>query len=103
MKFKVGDNVLVTGGKDKGRKGKIERAYPQTGKVMVKGVNQYKRHVKRQGENQPGGILTLERPLPLAKVALICPKCQKVTRIGYQMAKTGGQKQRICKKCQGVL
>mgnify|MGYP001610201321 FL=1 len=102
MKFKAGDTILVTAGKDKGKKGKIEKVLVQAGKVLVKGVNLYKRHVKPKGENQKGGIISLERPLPVANVALICSKCDKPTRAGYQVSKTG-IKQRICRKCGGVL
>lgn len=101
MKFKVGDTVLVTAGKDKGRKGTIERAWPKTSRILVKGVNLYKRHVKGK-EGQRGGIITLERSLSVAQVAIICPACQKPTRINYQLGKAG-RKQRICNKCQGGL
>ena len=102
MKLKVNDQVLVTAGKDKGRKGKIDRLLPSQSAVLVKGINQYKRHVKSRGKDQPGGIITLDRPLPVANVALICPQCKHVTRVGYQVSKSG-QKHRICKKCQGAL
>lgn len=102
MKLKVNDQVLVTAGKDKGRKGKIEAVFPQKTTVRIKGINQYKRHFKSRGKDQPGGIVTRDRPLPVANVALICPKCKKPTRVGYQLSKSG-QKHRICKKCQAPL
>ena len=101
MKLKVGDKVLITMGKDKGRSGKVERIVVGKEAIVVKGINQYKRSVKRRGE-QAGGTITLERPINVAKVALICPACNKPTRIGYVIADKG-QKQRICKKCKGVL
>jgi large subunit ribosomal protein L24 len=97
MKFKVGDNIKVTAGKDKGREGKIEKVFPKAFKVLVAGVNLYKKHVKGF-QGQKGGIYDIPRPLGLGKVALICPKCKKITRIGY--LKKAEKKVRICKKCR---
>ena len=102
MKFKKGDTVLVTAGKDKGRKGQVEKVDWKNNRVLVKGVNLYKRHVKPKGEGQKGGIVSLERSLPVANIALWCSKCEKRTRAGYQLSK-GGVKQRICRKCEGIL
>ena len=96
MKFKIGDNVKITAGKDKGRDGKIERVFPKTLLVIVPGVNLYKKHVKGF-QGQKGGIYDIPRPLGLGKIALICPKCKKVTRIGFSTK--GEKKARICKKC----
>ncbi|MCX6705559.1 MAG: 50S ribosomal protein L24 [Candidatus Woesebacteria bacterium] len=97
MKFKIGDNVKITAGKDKGRDGKIEKIFPKTLKVVVPGVNLYKKHVKGF-QGQKGGIYDIPRPLGLGKIALICPKCKKVTRIGFSTK--GEKKARICKKCK---
>ncbi|PIP57605.1 50S ribosomal protein L24 [Candidatus Woesebacteria bacterium CG22_combo_CG10-13_8_21_14_all_39_10] len=96
MKFRIGDNVKITAGKDKGRDGKIEKIFPKTFKVLVPGVNLYKKHVKGF-QGQKGGIYDIPRPLGLGKIALICPKCKKVTRIGFSTK--GEKKARICKKC----
>jgi len=97
MKFKIGDNIKVTIGKDKGREGKIEKLFLKKGSVIVPGVNMYKKHVKSVGEVK-GGIYDLPRPLSVSKIAFICPKCKKITRIGYRIA--GKEKVRICKKCK---
>ncbi len=97
MKFKIGDNVKITAGKDKGRDGKIERVFPKTLLVVVPGVNLYKKHMKGF-QGQKGGIYDIPRPLGLGKIALICPKCKKITRIGYSVK--GEKKARICKKCK---
>lgn len=96
-KFKIGDNVKITSGKDKGREGKIEKILD--GEVLIDGVNIYKKHVKASQvrEGQKGGIYSLPRPLPVASIALICPKCKKVTRIGIRMV--GEEKVRVCRKC----
>lgn len=101
MKFKKGDEILITGGKDKGKRGKIDRVLTKENAVVVLGVNLYKRHTKRRDEKNPGGIIDFPRPLPTARVALICPKCKKPTRIGY--AVTQKEKQRICRKCKQLI
>lgn len=98
MKIKKGDNVKVVAGKDKGKTGKVEKTFPKVGKVLVLGVNQYKRHVKAS-QNKPSEIATITKPLPIAAIQLICPKCNLPTRVGYVLGKTN-KKERICKKCQ---
>ncbi len=97
MKFKIGDTVKITIGKDKGREGKIERVIPKKNTVVVPEVNMYKKHVKGS-QGQKGGMYDIPRPLNLAKIALICPNCKKQTRIGTNIVK--GIKLRTCKKCK---
>jgi large subunit ribosomal protein L24 len=97
LKFKKGDTVKITAGKDKGREGKIEKVMLAESKVVVPGVNLYKKHVKGFGDVK-GGVYDIPRPLGYGKVALICPKCKKMTRVGFGMA--GKEKVRICKKCK---
>lgn len=97
MKLKINDTVKVTLGKDRGKTGKVEKVLPKINAVVVAGINLYKKHKKAQGEKQPGGIIEILKPLNVAKVALVCPKCHQPTRIGYQDQDT--KKVRICKKC----
>lgn len=101
MKLKKGDQVMVITGKDKNAKGKIEKVFLKQGRVLIPGINVYKKHVKPQGEGKPGGIVDITKPLPVTNVALICPKCGQRTKISYQLTKIG--KQRICRKCQAVI
>lgn len=105
MKFKKGDEVLVTTGKDRGRRGKIEAVLPREQAVLVSGVNIYKRHLKPRGQDKPGGIIDITKPLAVAKIALICPKCGKPTRVGYQLERGNEtpSKLRTCLKCKGVI
>ncbi len=98
MKLKKGDTVVVTIGKDKGKKGKIEKVFPKEDMVLVGGVNAYKRHTKKRDEKTPGGIIEHNRPLAVSKLALVCPKCGKATRVGFIVTK--GEKVRICRKCE---
>ena len=96
LKLKVGDKVKVVSGKDSRREGEIERIYVKEGNVLLPGLNIYKKHVKG-AQGQKGGIYELPRPIPVAKVMLICPKCKKLARVGFRLA--GDEKVRFCKKC----
>lgn len=96
LKLKLGDTVKIIAGKDKGREGKIEKIYPDEGKAIVPEVNLYKKHVKGYGEVK-GGVYDIPRALGFGKIALICPKCKKVTRVGFKFVDK--EKLRICRKC----
>jgi large subunit ribosomal protein L24 len=96
LKLKIGDTVKVTAGKDSGREGKIEKILVTEEKALVPGVNLYKKHVKGFGDVK-GGVYDIPRPLGFGKIALICPKCKKITRVGFKMA--GSEKVRVCRKC----
>ena len=96
MKFKVGDSVQVMMGKDKGRVSKIVKVLPRVDMVVVEGVNEYKRHIKSRGQNQKSEIVTITKPMHVAKVALADPKSKKPTRIVYKIK--DGKKERIAKK-----
>ena len=101
MKLKKGDSVKIVLGKDKGKTGKIEKVLAKVDKVLVTGVNQYKRHLKARAQGQQSEIVTITKPLPSQNVALICPNCKVQTRIGFRIEKSG--KIRICKKCDKKL
>lgn len=97
LKLKIGDNVKITIGKDKGREGKIEKIFPKSQTVLIPGVNIYKKHVK-SFEGQKGGVFDIPRALPFSKIALICPKCKKPTRVAFKIL--AKEKVRICAKCR---
>lgn len=84
-------------GKDDGKEGVVEKTWPKNNAVTIPGVNLFKRHFKPRSERQKGGIIDVPRPLPVSNVALICPKCKQVTRVGYKL--TNSKKVRICRKC----
>ena len=100
FKFKVGDEVIVTAGKDKGKKGKVEKVFPKENKLVVEKTNLYKRH-KKATRTQAAGIYQIARPIPASAVAIICPKCSRPTRVGFTIE--GKTKIRICKRCQGSI
>lgn len=97
MKIRKGDKVKILLGKDRGKEGKVEFVLVKKEKVFVGGVNLYKRHVKKHGTIE-GGIIDLPKPMDISNVALICPNCKKVTRVGIN--KLENTKVRICRKCK---
>jgi large subunit ribosomal protein L24 len=101
MKIKKGDTVKVVRGKDSGKIEAVVKVLTKEAKVVVENVNQYKRHVKSRMPGQKFEIITITKPLPIANVQLVCPKCKKQTRVGYKMIKD--DKVRVCKKCQAEL
>lgn len=100
MKFKLGDTIIVKTGDDKGRTGKVIELFAKKGKVLVDGVNNYKRAMKAQG-NQPAGIVTLSRPINASNVMIVCPHCGKTTR--PVLSGTGHDKIRLCRHCSKPL
>ncbi|TRZ52340.1 50S ribosomal protein L24 [bacterium] len=101
MKIKKGDKIKVTAGKDKGRDGVVEKVYQNAKKVVVTGVNIYKKHVKKNEKMPQGGIVEIPRAMDVSKLVLVCPKCGKATRVGYKVEKN--KKYRICKKCESKI
>ena len=101
LHVKKGDTVVVLSGKEKGKQGKIISAMPAKGMVVVEDVNKVKRHTKPSIKTPQGGILDKEMPLNACKVMLICPACNKATKIGHK--EVDGKNVRVCKKCGEVV
>ena len=105
MNVKKGDTVVVLSGKDKGKQGKVSSTVPAEAKVVVEGVNMVTCHTKPRRQGEEGGIVRREAPLYASKVQVVCPKCNKPTRVGTKrVAKTISGKERmvgvrVCKKC----
>ena len=97
MKLRKGDTVKVLSGNDKGKTGEILEIIPKTEKIVVKGINIRKKSVKPRRQGEQGGIIPSEASIHSSKVALVCPKCGKITRVGYSVEKD--EKVRVCKKC----
>ena len=97
------DNVLVTTGKDRGKRGRVLRVLPEKHRLVVEGVNFVKRHTKpNPSQNVKGGIMEREAPLHASNVQLVCPECGAPTRVGRRRL-DDGRKVRICRKCEGVV
>jgi len=99
--IKTGDTIEVITGKDRGKRGKVVSADPKSERVVVEGHNLAKRHMKPRpipGGQQmaPGGIFEQEQPLRRSNIMLVCPSCDKTTRVGK---KADDAKVRVCKQC----
>ena len=97
------DTVIVTTGKDSGKRGRVLKVIPDKNRVIVEGVNIIKRHTRPNPQrNIKGGIVEREASLHASNVQLVCPECGKMTRIGRKVL-ADGRKVRICRKCEGVV
>ena len=100
---KSGDTVMVMSGEDKGKTGKVQKAFPETGKVIVEGVAMVKKHQKPRGQGMPGGIIEKEAAIAACKVMVVCPKCGKAAKFGHKFVdgegKASRRKVRVCKEC----
>jgi large subunit ribosomal protein L24 len=97
------DNVVVTTGKDRGKRGRVLKVLPEKNRLIVEGVNFIKRHTKPNPQrNVKGGVVEREASLHASNVQLVCPECGKPTRLGRKIL-GDGRKVRICRKCEGVV
>lgn len=99
MKIQRGDRVVVLSGKDRGQRGEVVRAIPKHNAVVVEGVNRVKRHQRTTQIRKRAGIIEKDLPVPVSIVALVCPKENTPTRVGYHIA-DDGTKKRVCARCQ---
>lgn len=101
MNIKKNDTIYVLKGKDAGKTGKIVNVDSKNSKAVVSGLNQYRKAVKPKKEGEKGQFVTISRPLNMANLMLICPRCGKRTRIGHRIE--GKTKERYCKKCKAII
>ena len=101
-RLRKGDLVAVLSGKDRGKRGKLLRMVPDKEAALVERLNLAKHFEKRTQPDRPSGILEREAPIRLDKLAIVCPRCDRPTRIGWNVTE-GGAKQRTCKRCHEVL
>lgn len=99
-KIKKNDQVQIMAGKDRGKSGRVLRVDREQGRVVVEGLNMVKKAIRPRGQNQKGGITSVEAALAISNVQIVCKKCGP-TRMGLRMEKE--QKVRFCKKCGGEL
>ena len=97
LRIKKGDRVRVLSGKDRGKEGTVLRAFPESGKLIVEGVNTAKKHQKPTRVNQSGGIVDRDMPIDVSNVAVLSPGDGRPTRIGYKV-QADGTKVRVCRR-----
>lgn len=101
MKIKKNDKVLVITGKNRGKTGKVTDVFPRRSAIIVDGINLQKRHVKPKKQGEKGQVIEVEAPVDVSNLKIICPACNKPTRVGYKVEK--GEKYRVCKKCDATI
>jgi large subunit ribosomal protein L24 len=97
MKIKKNDNIKIITGKDKGKTGKVLKVFPKKHKILIEGLNLYKKHVKPKREGEKGQTVLLPQPIDVSNVLLVCPGCSRAIRVSYRL--DGDKKIRVCKKC----
>lgn len=102
MHVRKGDMVEVVGGEDRGRRATVMQVIPKKNQVIVEGVNEVYKHLRRDRRNPQGGRLQREAPVDASNVMLVCTKCDQKTRVGYREA-ANGKKVRVCRKCDAEL
>lgn len=102
QRIQAGDQVEVTTGKDRGKRGQVMRVKKADRAVVVDGINVVKRHQRPMPPMQPGGIIEMPAPLAESNVRIVCPHCDRATRIGYRILEDGS-KGRVCKQCQEII
>ena len=110
LNVKVGDTVMVITGEDSNKKnntGKVQKVFPETGKIIVEGMNMVKRHQKPRGQGMPGGIIEKEAAIDASNVMIVCPKCGKAAKMGHKIndgeGKASRRKVRVCKECGATI
>jgi large subunit ribosomal protein L24 len=101
VKIKKGDRVIVTTGRDKGKKGEVLKVFPTENRALVSGVHMVKRH-QRQTQTQQGGIVSKEGSIHLSNLAHVDPKSGDATRVGFKILKDG-RKVRVARKSGEVI
>ena len=100
--IKKNDSVLVLTGEDSGKKGRVLSVLGKKDRIVVEGLNIIKRHMKPSKKYSQGGIIEKEAPIERSNVMLVCPKCDKPTKIGNKILENG-KKIRECRKCGEVI
>lgn len=101
MKIRKGDTVKVIAGNDRGKTGKVLSVSPSAGRLLVEGINLRTKHVRSRRQGQKGEVVKIPLPVPIARLAVVCPHCAKPTRVGMRAGEKG--KVRVCKKCGGEI
>ena len=102
QKIRKNDIVHVLSGKDRGKTGKVFHVYPQKGRAMVEGINYVKKHVRKNKQDQQGGIVQKEAAIQLSNLALHCKTCNRPAHVGISVL-ADGSRSRFCKKCKEVI
>ena len=101
MNIRKNDTIQIIAGKDKGKQGKVLKVFPDKEKVLVHGLNMFKKHKRPTKQNEKGEIISISRPFDVSNAMIVCGSCGKPVRVGYKQE--GETKIRYCKKCQATV
>jgi large subunit ribosomal protein L24 len=102
VQIRKNDSVIVIGGKERGKTGKVLRVLPDRDAVVIERLNMVKRHTKPRGPQQPGGIVEKEAAIHASNIMILCDKCNAPVRVGHKTL-GDGKKIRICRRCNEAL
>ena len=102
MQIRKNDSVIVIGGKERGKTGKVLRVLPGKDAVVIERLNMVKRHTKPRGPQQPGGIVEKEAAIHASNIMILCDKCNAPVRVGHKTL-ADGKKIRTCRRCNEAL
>ena len=102
MNIRKNDTVLVIAGRDKGKKGRVRFAYPDSERLLVEGINFVKKHSRARGRVRQAGIIEREATISVSDVMLLCSKCNHPARVGFRPL-ADGRKVRFCRSCGEVI
>ncbi|MFH0892048.1 MAG: 50S ribosomal protein L24 [Candidatus Falkowbacteria bacterium] len=113
MKIKKGDKVKILTGKDNGKTGKVLQVFPARNRVSVEGLNLSIKHMRPRRQNEKGQRIEFPAPLNASNLMLVCPKCNKPSRVGFKVVETkkpegqetkpNKKKFRVCQKCKQII
>ncbi len=101
MNIKKGDNVKMLSGKDRGKTGKVAKVSPSSARIMIEGLNIFKKHARAKRQGETGQMVQVSRSVDASNVMLICPSCKAPTRVGHRVE--GKRNVRFCKKCKSTV
>lgn len=102
LKIRKDDTVQVIKGKDKGKKGRVIIVFPKAGRALVEGINLVKKHKRQTRQEQKGGIVSIEAPLSVSNLMLVCKSCNQPVRVGFKIL-ADKTKTRFCKSCKQTI
>lgn len=94
--------MQVIEGDDRGKRGKVLKILPQAKRAIVEGINLVKKHKRKTQQDQQGGIVSIEAPISLSNLMLLCKNCNRPVKVGFMVSKDG-TKSRICRACKEVI
>jgi len=101
-KIRRNDTVQVMTGKDRGRRGEVRQVITDKQRVLVTGANMVHKHRRARTQLEPSQILTIEAPIHVSNVRVVCSSCDKAVRVGFRLLEDG-RKVRFCKQCDEAI